>query len=78
MQYDYVQIWDAAKIQGCYCDYPNAGYDCSLRECPSGDDPLTTQQVNEIQLVQCIASTGSFVLYYRYVYCISFFSLDPL
>jgi hypothetical protein len=65
LQYDYSTIWDSHKIQGCVCDYPNFGYDCSLRNCPSGDDPLTSSQVNEVQLVQCIASTGSFVLYYK-------------
>jgi hypothetical protein len=64
-QYDYSLIWDALKIQGCNCDYPNFGYDCSLQECPSGDDPLTTGQKNEIQLVQCISGAGNFVLYYE-------------
>ncbi len=52
-------------IQGCDCDYPNTGYDCRLRECPRGDDPLTTGQVNEVQLVECRSSTGSFVLFYK-------------
>ena len=64
-RYDYTTIWDADKIQGCYCDYPNFGYDCSLRQCPTGDDPLTTGQKNAVQLVECIASGGSFVLHYK-------------
>lgn len=64
-RYDYTTIWDADKIQGCYCDYPNFGYDCSLRQCPTGDDPLTTGQKNAVQLVECIASGGSFVLHYN-------------
>lgn len=65
VQYDYSLVWDAAMIQGCDCDYPNTGYDCRLRECPRGDDPLTTGQVNEVQLVECRSSTGSFVLFYN-------------
>lgn len=64
-RYDYTAVWDAFKIQGCACDYPNFGYDCSLRDCAPGDDPLTGGQVNEIQLVQCKATTGSFVLFYK-------------
>lgn len=35
-------LWDADKRQACVCDAGYAGYDCSLRECPRGDDPLTT------------------------------------
>jgi len=33
--------FDATKIQGCKCDGGWEGYDCSLRMCPRGDDPLT-------------------------------------
>jgi len=33
--------------------------------CPDGDDPLTPDQVNAVQLVRCIANTGTFVLYYK-------------
>ena len=29
-------------IEGCICDEPYSGYDCSLRQCPYGDDPRTT------------------------------------
>jgi len=50
------QLWDGEKIQGCVCDssWPVGlrngqrqdaewfGPDCSLRHCPSGDDPTTT------------------------------------
>lgn len=64
-QFEYSEPWDADKIQGCKCDYPATGYDCSRTLCPTGDDPLTTGQANEVQIVQCIANTGSFVLYYR-------------
>ena len=65
MQYTYSSIWDADKLQGCLCDPGFAGYDCSLRECPSGDDPLTTGQANAVQLLQCLATAGSFALYFR-------------
>ncbi|CEG49659.1 Teneurin-1 and related extracellular matrix proteins, contain EGF-like repeats [Plasmopara halstedii] len=32
--------WDANKHMGCYCDQGYRGPDCSLKECPSGDDVL--------------------------------------
>lgn len=39
--------WDATKIQGCKCDGGWEGYDCSLRMCPRGDDPLTIHSGND-------------------------------
>ena len=35
------------------CDGGWGGYDCSERTCPSGDDPNTYGQVNEVQLFEC-------------------------
>merc|ERR1711912_123626 len=32
--------WDSGRSVGCKCDSGFAGPDCSLRECPSEDDPL--------------------------------------
>lgn len=61
----YDKVWDASKIQGCLCDEGYAGYDCSESICPSGDDPLTLSQVNEVQLIKCVANSGTFVLYFR-------------
>jgi len=58
-------VWDAEKIQGCKCDPLYTGYDCSLFDCSKGDDPLTPNQVNEVQLVKCIATTGTFTLWYQ-------------
>ncbi|CAM9494096.1 unnamed protein product [Scytosiphon promiscuus] len=58
-------VWDSEKLHTCVCDDGYDGYDCSLRTCPTGDDPLTADQVNEVQLVVCEASAGSFVLYYE-------------
>ena len=37
--------------QGCVCDARYNGFDCSRKVCPDGDDPLTRNQINEIQLV---------------------------
>lgn len=34
-------LWDSDKNQGCVCDPGYSGTDCSMRECPRGDDPLT-------------------------------------
>ena len=38
--------WDADAVRGCRCDEGYRGYDCSLRFCPFGDDPLTTAVVD--------------------------------
>lgn len=43
----YTSVWDAHIIHGCVCDPGWVGHDCSLLECPKGDDPLTT--VRELQ-----------------------------
>ncbi|RLN37966.1 hypothetical protein BBJ28_00024323 [Nothophytophthora sp. Chile5] len=60
-------LWDADKSVGCQCDPGFTGFDCSLRECPTGDDPLTTGQANEVQLLRCTCTscTGSFALSFR-------------
>jgi len=39
--YEY-RLWDADQNSACVCDVGYGGIDCSLRECPKGDDPLTT------------------------------------
>lgn len=46
--------WDSKMIYGCVCDEGYSGYDCSLRLCPFGDDPLTLGQYNEVQILDCI------------------------
>lgn len=51
--YAYAANWDADKIIGCDCDPGSAGFDCSRDECPRGDDPMTTGQVDEVQVVTC-------------------------
>lgn len=56
------KIWDADKSFGCVCDEFYAGYDCSLRDCPVGDDPMTSGQANEIQQLVCTATSGTFTL----------------
>ena len=62
--YTYSTNWDADMIRGCVCDPKMGNFDCSGNNCPRGDDPLTTGQVNQIQLLRCVASAGSFALYY--------------
>lgn len=42
-----------------------AGYDCSLRTCPFGDDPGTYDDHAEVQLIQCKADSGYFRLTFR-------------
>lgn len=62
----YNNVWDAEKIYGCECDQDYHGYKCHLRHCPRGDDPMTTLQVNEKQVVMCTGTSGSFRLTFRY------------
>jgi hypothetical protein len=35
------RLWDDGKNRACVCDPGYSGFDCSLMECPYGDDPLT-------------------------------------
>jgi len=50
---------ETTTLFGCFCDPGWTGHDCSLAECPRGDDPMTIRdsggrlQVNELQLLQC-------------------------
>eukprot|EP01029_Cantina_marsupialis_P010281 TRINITY_DN2340_c0_g1_i1.p1 TRINITY_DN2340_c0_g1~~TRINITY_DN2340_c0_g1_i1.p1 ORF type:complete len:416 (-),score=124.06 TRINITY_DN2340_c0_g1_i1:98-1294(-) len=39
-------LWDADKNQACVCDPGFTGADCSQRDCPRGDDPLTVSKVD--------------------------------
>jgi len=64
-KYTYSEVWDSSKIYGCVCDLGYTGYDCSQMECPKGDDPLSNNQVNEVQMVKCFAESGSFVLFFE-------------
>jgi len=43
--FTYENVWDSDKIKGCKCDNMLDSFDCGLRKCPNGDDPLTTGQV---------------------------------
>jgi len=65
ISYQYTTPWDAQKIYGCVCDSTRTGFDCSRFKCPTGDDPLTTGQVNAVQLFKCQADAGAFVLYFN-------------
>jgi len=38
------RLWDASSRRACICDPSFSGFDCSLRLCPRGDDPMTTAQ----------------------------------
>lgn len=64
----YTAPWDADRIFGCVCDFGYTGVDCSLRQCPYGDDPISTGQVDEVQAVSCLCGagcTGTFTLSFR-------------
>merc|ERR1711865_633493 len=70
---NYKYTWDYNKVWGCQCDQDYTGYDCSLRLCPKGDDPITGNgngpldpiQVKEIQTISCLATSGTFRLRFR-------------
>ncbi|KAJ8544558.1 hypothetical protein ON010_g11709 [Phytophthora cinnamomi] len=66
--------WDADMVQGCYCDKVQldsgksvrySGYSCSKIPCPSGDDPWTPNQADEVQTISCSADGGTFMLSFR-------------
>jgi len=70
--YKYEDIWDYDMMYGCKCDDAYFGYDCSMRKCPLGDDPLTGQasskgavQYDEKQKITCKATSGTFTLTFR-------------
>jgi len=70
--FPYDQVWDSDKIFGCNCDKGFFGPDCSLRHCPTGDDPLTGTAIdphgiqrNEVQSFTCRADAGYFTLSFR-------------
>lgn len=70
--YTYENIWDAEMMYGCNCDADSLAPDCLLRSCPSGDDPFTGTafdsdgiQVEEIQTLECRATSGFLVLSFR-------------
>lgn len=51
--------WDNDKIQICKCDLGYKGSDCSQREAPKGDDPLTVVKAESMkQLIQITGATG--------------------
>ena len=53
----YTNNWDAYNSWGCVCDPSYTGYDCSIRQCPFGDDPGTDNSVREVQLIDCLCKT---------------------
>uniref|UniRef100_K3XCD4 EGF-like domain-containing protein n=1 Tax=Globisporangium ultimum (strain ATCC 200006 / CBS 805.95 / DAOM BR144) TaxID=431595 RepID=K3XCD4_GLOUD len=59
------RTWDRHKVRSCLCDADFLGYDCSLRECLRGDDPSTYDDPIERQLLQCVATAGTFTLTFR-------------
>eukprot|EP00501_MAST-03F_sp_TOSAG23-6_P000411 GSMAST32.ASY1.ANO1.423.1 assembled CDS len=68
MQTQIYNVWDADKAYGCVCDRGFSGVHCEKRNCPSGDDPLTTGQVDEVQELYCACPdtcSGTFRLSFR-------------
>lgn len=49
--------WDSSRILTCLCDAGYYGPDCSLRHCPTGDDPLTLCNNNNRNQVQEVRFT---------------------
>ena len=74
--------WERDMVTACFCDPHYTGVDCSLRTCPSGDDPLTNKtevslamspelQMDEVQtlLIDGVHDlSGSFTLSYTDIY----------
>ncbi|CAN0399749.1 unnamed protein product, partial [Discosporangium mesarthrocarpum] len=62
-------LWDADMSTMCVCDWGYTGADCSLRLCPKGDDPLTTEQ-NNPRLSMVVNATsgvmeGTFTMWFQ-------------
>jgi hypothetical protein len=47
------------------CDLGYSGYDCSVKECPRGDDPKTEGQINEKIQIACYADGGYWFISFR-------------
>jgi len=61
-------LWDAKKIMICKCDLGYKGSDCSIREVPRGDDPLTIVKSEAMRQKIKISGTitgGEFFLRYH-------------
>lgn len=53
--------WEADYVTGCVCDEGYEGFDCSLRSCPKGRDPLIALSLQpETFILQCKAVAGYF------------------
>ncbi|KAG6620832.1 tenascin-like protein [Phytophthora cinnamomi] len=59
------ETWDYDMVQGCLCSSGWEGHDCSLMSCPTGDDPMTLGQQNEVQILMCAGNSGFFTLKFR-------------
>jgi hypothetical protein len=60
--YSMYYSWDSQKTRGCKCDRGYSGADCSSRQCPEGDDPLTEGGDHEVQYIDvdaCAAGATS-------------------
>ena len=53
------RLWDEGKYRACVCDPGYSGFDCSLMECPYGDDPLTWAD-STCGGTPCVSETQSF------------------
>jgi len=58
----YDSMWDSNQIYGCFCALEWFGHNCGIPYCPTGDDPISKEQSNEIQLMYCFAAGGTFTL----------------
>ncbi|KAH8098487.1 hypothetical protein JL720_1432 [Aureococcus anophagefferens] len=63
--YDYSGAWDAKMLRSCSCAAGFAAHDCSVWDCPTGDDPFTLEGNNEVQRVTCEGDRGTVVLAFR-------------
>jgi len=71
------KTWDYNKIYTCLCDRTtyhgplvgavgtSEGYDCSIRRCPTGDDPYTNGQLFEVQAIKCTGTGGTLTFSFR-------------
>merc|ERR1711939_752703 len=61
-------LWASDKFQGCDCDGGWGGNDCSLRQCPRGDDPETQcadDLGNDRQLIACTGVQSQMEMFFK-------------
>lgn len=61
--------WDFDRVHGCLCDPGFRGYDCSLIDCPIGDDPGALIEMNACTFVRFMCIYVQYSSLMRWLQC---------